>query len=80
MEDAEAQAAAGASASAEPAVLAGLAEPRQHKPAPSNIVTCWDGRAVGSAAQQPPSMRGEGCVHAARSSGENIIFAASTCM
>ena len=59
MQDADAQTAAGASASAEPAVVASLAESRQHKPALSNIVTCWDGRAVGSQAQQPASMRGE---------------------
>ena len=60
MEDADAQVAAGASPSAEPAVVASLAESRQHKPAPSNIVTCWEGRAVGSQAQQLASMRGEG--------------------
>ena len=59
MEDANAQTAAGATASAEPVVLASLAESRQHKPAPSNIVTCWDGRAVGGQAQQPARMRGD---------------------
>ena len=69
MEDADAQNAPGASASAEPAVLAGPAESKQHKPAPSNIVTCWDGRAVGSQAQQPAGMKGGGCVRAAHCSG-----------
>ena len=65
MEDGNEPIAAGATASAEPAVLASLTESRQHKPAPSNIVTCWDDRAVGSQAQQLASMRGASSARAA---------------